>query len=307
MTTGALQSVAQVHRSVDARGRVVYSDRPPTAAAASPALNVAPAGTDSLAGEWIVASATANGEAVVDDKIIGTVWTFKGSELTLRTRRGESQAYVVKTEPTGLPAAFTISPVMPSQERGGPLIYDRAGDRLRVAFIDGFVARPVDFQPHPKQVVLVLTAKSAAVGAAGLATAGPGRDACALLRKAGAHELLVAAWPANPKTIESSPSAGSCRVEGAMARIDLLLIPASSRVVLDGERAKEVRDMPHWASKGTVEDEPALGPGAFVVRRGNSTVFMALKGETAVRIAFAYPQGHHQRMLDVSQRVIAGL
>lgn len=164
----------------------------------------------------------------MDEKIVGTVWTFKGADLTLKTRRGESQAYVVKTEPGGLPAAFTISPVMPSKERGGTMIYERAGDRLRVAFTGGSVARPADFQPRPKQVVLVLTPKSAAV-ALGYATAGSGRDSCALLRKAGVHELVAGAWPDKPKAIESSMSAASCRVEGASARVDLLLIPASSR------------------------------------------------------------------------------
>jgi len=302
----AMPGAAQIHRSVDAQGRVVYSDQPPTAGAAKGAVAVAPAKTDALAGEWVVASATMDGRAVMDDKIIGASWTFKGGELTLKTRQGDSQSYAVRTEAGGAPAAFTISPVPPSKERGGTMIYERTGDRLRVAFMDGFAARPADFEPRPKQVVVVLMPRSAAVGA-GYATAGPGRDACALLRKAGAEALIAAAWPANPKTIESAPTAASCRVEGATTRVDLVLIPASSRALLDRERAKEVRDMPQWAVKGTVEDEPALGAGAFVVKRGTSTVFMALKGETVVRIGFAYPPDQQQRMVEVTRKVIAAL
>lgn len=304
--TWALPGGAQVYRSVDAKGRVVYSDQPATAAAASAARSIATSKADELQGEWVLASATMDGQAVMDDKIIGALWTFKGSQLTLKTRQGQSQAYVVRIESAAAPASFTLSPVMPSKERGATMIYERTGERLRIAFLDGAEGRPVDFQPRRKQVVAILAPRSAAVGP-GYATAGPGRDSCALLRKAGGHELLAAAWPANPKTIETSTSAASCRLEGAMAKIDLVLIPASSRVLLDRERDREVSAMPHWAVKGTVEDEPALGAGAFVVKRGNSIVFMALKGDTAVRIGFATSSGSHQRLVELTQRVMSSL
>ena len=41
------------------------------------------------------------------------------------------------------------------------MLFRREGERLSLAFFDGFTARPEDFAPAPKKIVLVFTPDSA--------------------------------------------------------------------------------------------------------------------------------------------------
>jgi len=159
---------AQIYRSVGPDGRVQYSDKPPTGeqskAMASKGI-IAPA-VDDLKGEWVVASATANGEPVIDDKIVGAQWTFSGTDWSIVTRKGEKQRFTFQLVPGSGAKAFKYAPVAPSTERAGEMIYERTGDRLRVAYMEIPDQRPASFEPRRKQVVLNLTPKVAAQGAA---------------------------------------------------------------------------------------------------------------------------------------------
>jgi uncharacterized protein (TIGR03067 family) len=299
----AVPAGAQVYRSVDANGRVVYTDQPPAKVAAARRGAAAPR-SDELQGEWIVASATRDGGVVLDEKIIGAEWTFKGSELGVRTRRGESQVFTVELEAGAGPSAFTYKPVQPSNQRAGTMIYERAGDRLRIALMDGAEGRAVDFAPRPKQMILVLTRRPAAVGP-GVARAG--RDPCEMLRKAGVEELLRTPQLAEVKG--SSPASGSCGLESASgAAVVVQLVPASSRAVLDGQRNRDKNDKTNYAVPKVVEDEPALGAGAFTIKRGatHMTAY-ALKGEWLLIVSFRHPPGDYARLIAFAQRLLAAL
>jgi uncharacterized protein (TIGR03067 family) len=299
----AVPAGAQVYRSVDANGRVVYTDQPPAKVAAA-RRGATPPRSDELQGERIVASATRDGGVVLDEKIIGAEWTFKGSELGVRTRRGESQVFTVELEAGAGPNAFTYKPVQPSNQRAGTMIYERAGDRLRIALMDGAEGRAVDFAPRPKQMILVLTRRPAAVGPG---VAGAGRDPCEMLRKAGVEDLLRTPQLAEVKG--SSPASGSCGLESASgAAVVVQLVPASSRAVLDGQRNRDKNDKTNYAVPKVVEDEPALGAGAFTIKRGatHMTAY-ALKGEWLLIVSFRHPPGDYARLIAFAQRLLAAL
>ena len=301
------QASAQVYRSVDANGRVIYTDQPPAKAPGeAPRIGAGAPKSDELQGEWIVASGSANGEVLLDEKIVGAEWIFKGNELRVRTRRGDSHAFTLTLEAGAGPKAFAYVPVQPTKERAGTMIHERAGERLRVAFKDGAEGRAVDFAPRPKHVVLVLVPRAAAVGP-GFASAGAGRDPCTMLRKAGIEDLLRTSQLAEMKG--SSPPKGSCGLEAPSgAAVMLQLVPASSRAVLDGQRSREMNDKLTYAVPKVVEDEPALGAGAFTIKRGSTqTTAFALKGESLVMVSFRHQPGDQSRLIPFAQRLLSAL
>lgn len=290
--------VGQVYKSVDPSGRVQYSDKPPPGA--KPVELANNRSIHELQGEWSVANMTMNGELRGDAKIAGATWTFRDAELVMETRAGEKQRFIVTLEPGSLPKAFRIAPVPPSTERGGWMIYERDGDRLRIAFMDNLEARPTSFEPRRKQLVATLLARSSAAGARG-ATGRGQWDPCAMLRDAGANELLGTQQTlSTPGTRDPGVS---CRIEQAAGMaVALMLVPAATRTALERERVKSNR-----IERAVVQDEPVLGSAAFSSAKGNGTTVMTLRGDTLVALRFDYPPGNHAKLIQFARRVAAGI
>jgi uncharacterized protein (TIGR03067 family) len=301
---------AQTYRSVDPSGRVHYSDTPPaengTKTRALKGMTPAIA-INELQGEWVVASATINGEPLLqNDGMIGAgaLWTFRGSELVALSSQNETQRYATERQPAASPKSMLLVPDPTSRQRAIEIIYERTGDLVRVAYSEDPRQPPTSFEPRRKLVVLNLTAKAAARGP-GYANAGAGRDACSILDRAGARELLGGEAAVMPQ--RGPPSDAVCRLAGRGVEAVLFLSPVSSRQALDSERAKQERDVKILAVRGAVQDEPILGDGAFSVLQGNSTLVMALKGDVLIGMRFAYPVGNHARLVQFAQRVRSAL
>jgi uncharacterized protein (TIGR03067 family) len=288
----ATVSAADLYKSTDANGRVQYSDKPPPGAAKA---MIADGATKDLEGRWRVANTTMNGELSLDRKSVGATWTFRGDELLLETADGNRARYTVVLEAGSRPNALQLAPVPPSKERGGWMIYEREGDRLRFAYRDNLEGRPVSFAPQPKLVVTTLIAMD---GGSGRATGTSARDPCATLRAAGIEEFLgttkILATPGTP-----DPTA-SCRIEqGYGLAVTLVLVSAATRATIERERAKRVAD-----SRNVVQDEPALGAAAFSSLQGNGGIVMALKGDTLVMMAFNYPPNNRDKIVQLARRVL---
>lgn len=291
---------AQVYKSTDANGRVVYSDKPPPASVAAPAATP-PAGE--LAGAWTVANVTLGGELRHDEKLVGATWTFTGSDLSIRLKSGDTQRYRLRVDVLAQPKAFEIAPASSSGEAARAMIYERAGPRLRIAWRESGDGRPVSFEPARKLVVLTLLPGTGGVATAASRSLGP-RDACALLRGAGVVEFLgtaeVAAKPgANPAT--------GCRIERPLGlAVTVLLTGAGNRDMLDREKVR-FGGAESGGPRAVVRDEPELGPGAFSVARGNFTLVGALKGDTLVLLRFDFPPGNAERIGRFARQVVAGV
>ncbi len=119
------------------------SESPPGAARDVAALRV-------IEGNWSGLSATMDG--VVIYELVGGTWTFHDGTLTATNGVGDTGRFALTTD-VAAPNAFRLDPVAPSRERGGWMIFKREGDRLTLAFFDGFFKRPEDFAPAPKKVV----------------------------------------------------------------------------------------------------------------------------------------------------------
>jgi hypothetical protein len=178
------------------------------------------------------------------------------------------------------------------------MIYERDGDRLRIAYFDGREARPTGFAPERKLVVttLIPTDASRAAGA----SLAPRNDPCAILRAAGADAFLGGA---RILTTAGTPDpSASCKVEDAAGlAVTLLVVRAAIPSILERERAKAVAD-----SRNLVQEE-ALGAGAFSSARGNHTIVWAQKGDTLVALAFIYPPSNRERLAQFARRVLAEL
>ena len=289
---------AQVYKSTDANGRVVYSDKPPPASVAAPAATPS---AGELAGAWTVANATLGGELRYDDdKLVGTTWTFTGSDLSIRLKTGDTQRFRLRVDALAQPKAFEIAPATPSGEAARAMIYERDGQRLRIAWLESGGGRPASFGPARKLVVLTLVPGTAGVAAA---ASGP-RDACALLRGAGVVEFLGSAEvAAKPGT---NPATG-CRIEQALGlAVTVLLTGAASRETLEREKTR-FGGANEAGPRAVVRDEPELGAGAFSIARGNFTLVGALKGDTFVLLRFDFPAGNQERIGKFARRVVAGV
>src|SRR5262245_3415598 len=254
LAVAAVGASAQVYKSTDANGRVQYSDKPPPGAArVAPGLAAGNAAAD-MQGRWLVANATLNGELYIDKKISGQKWTIRGNELTIETAEGERGRYTLTFEPNTQPRAFSTAPIAPSRERTIPMIYEREGERLRVAYFDGREAKPTSFAPQQKLAVITLTPLDAASGARAATAARI--DPCGLLRAAGVDALFGGApTVATPGTPDPT---SSCKVEDAVGiGVTLVVVRAATSSILERERAKASAD-----SRNVVRDE-TLGAGAF--------------------------------------------
>lgn len=291
-------AIGQVYKSIDSSGRVQFSDKPPPGA--KPVDAAGDRVIRELQGRWSFANMTMDGVLRSDEKLAGATWTFRNTELVMEARNGEKQRFTVTMEPGSVPKAFRIAPVPPSSERGGWMIYEREGDRLRVAFMDNLDGRPAGFEPRRKQVVATLIAMPGGAGAQP-ATGRKQQDPCAILRDAGANELLGSSQTlTTPGTRDPGPS---CRIEQATGfAVSLMLVQATTRAALDRERDKLSRN-----GRAVVQDEPAIGPAGFSAASGNNTVVMTLQGDTLVALSFDFPPGNYARLLPFARRVVANI
>ena len=292
MLAVATASWADVYKSTDANGRVQYSDKPPGAAKAM----IAAGDTGDLEGRWRVANTTMNGELSLDKNTLGATWTFHGGELLLEMAGGDRGRYTVTHESRSHPRALRLDPVPPSKERGGWMIYERDGERLRFAYMDNLEGRPSSFAPQPKLVVTTLITME---GAGGRRASAPGSDPCATLRAAGIEQFLGAARiVTTPGTPDPTTS---CRIEEAHGlSATLVVFHGVTRSTLDRERAKLAAD-----TRNVVQDEPALGVPGHSSARGNNTLIAALKGDTLVMLAISYPGGNREKIIQFARRVLA--
>jgi uncharacterized protein (TIGR03067 family) len=74
--------------------------------AALSALAVAAAAAPVLDGSWIVASATVNGVARADGKVLNATWTFRGTELVVQDVHGTRLRATLSFDATAEPPAF---------------------------------------------------------------------------------------------------------------------------------------------------------------------------------------------------------
>ena len=291
----------EVYKSIDANGRVIYSDKPSASTTQKPAA-VAPlaSGLRELEGTWDVASITFEGAPSVNNKLLNGKWSFANNELAIERANGEKLRYSVRIEP-GYPATFAVTPIAAANERGGWMIYTREGSRLRIAFFDNLETRPTGFEPQRKLAVVTLLPGNAA----GARTAAAQRTACDILRAAGVEALLGPTMQAETDRI--TDPATQCRFGQPAGAVALQLIFATDRSALDKQREREQKDAPTRAARTTVEDEPQLGRSAFSVRMGNRVTVWTLKGDTIAALSVQLPASAHGQIVPFAQRVLESL
>lgn len=229
-------------------------------------------------GTWAVAQATLNGEYRAEGKVLNSTWTFRGDELVVQQAGGARLRWALTFDPAAEPPAFRATPLDAPGERPVWMILSRRHDELRLAFYDGLDRRPEDFGPRRKLVVLTLVPAPPATAAA---------DPCEILRAAGADRLLGGPTRLRQEPPRASRPGVSCALErdDGSATISLTLVapPAGTAYVDAARRETEA------GRRVQVEDEPALGLGAFSGLRGWTVIVVALKRGTAMLLRFEAP------------------
>ena len=243
-------------------------------------------------GTWVVAQATLNGEYRGDSKVLNSTWTFRGDALVVQQAGGGRQRWALTFDPAAEPAAFRATPLDAPDERPVWMILSRRPDELRLAFYDGLDRRPEDFGPRRKLVVLTLVPAPAAA---------PVADPCAILRAAGADRLLGGPTRLQQEPPRASRPGVSCALErddgSGTVSLTLVAPPAGTAYVHAARRETEA------GRRLQVEDEPALGLGAFSGARGWTVITVALKQGTAMLLRFEAPTVARAELRRFSERV----
>ena len=227
-----------------------------------------------LDGSWTVARAAVNGVPQAGKQLNAT-WTFRGSELRVRNRNGERLRATLSFDSTIQPPAVYVEPTAAfSQQRPLWMIWARRGDELLVAFYDGVDARPVDFGPQRKLVVLTLVpARSAPVAL----------DACHVLRAADVDRLLGGPTQSRSTRTAASAAGSTCaldRTDGSRA-ISLTLVSAPAGAGYVDAARQEAQS----SRKMQIEEEPGLGVGAFSSTSGWTVIVVAQRHGAAMVLA----------------------
>jgi uncharacterized protein (TIGR03067 family) len=304
----ATTAIGEVYKWTDADGKVQFSDRPPPGSVpkATTAIGVAPKaavaieatpGLDpALAGVWSVANLTFEGEVRGDDDLTGSTWTFRGNELVLESRAGKSQRYTVAPDASANPKAFRVTPLPPTTERPGWMIYSVERGQLRVAFRDNLEDRPTGWQGDRKLTVVTLVPRSG-VARNETGTGLPGPDPCEILRSQRVTALL---GDRVEETRRGARDAGpACKIEGIPGNIVLMYVPAARPELLQAERAKYQKD-----PRNTILDETELGNAAFSSTSGRSTLFVVLRRDTLVMLRFELLDADAARRREFTRRVL---
>jgi uncharacterized protein (TIGR03067 family) len=249
-----------------------------------------------LDGSWTVARATVNGAARAEGKLLNATWTFRGPQLLVQNENGERLRASLSFDSTVEPPAVHVVPIDDPQQRPLWMIWVRQGDELRVAFYDGVDARPVDFGPRPKLVVLKLVpARGASVTL----------DPCHILRAADVDRLLGGPTQRRSTPRAASAAGSTCavdRTDGSRA-ISLTLVPAPAGAgYVDAARreAQESRRM-------QIEEEPGLGAGAFSSSKGWTVIVVAERRGAAIVLKLEGVAVDHARLRGFAARVLDSL
>ena len=251
-----------------------------------------------LEGSWTVAQATVNGAARADGKVLNATWTFRGSELVVQTAHGERLRSALSFDATAEPPAFYVTPLDPPGERPLWIIWARQGDELLLAFYDGLDRRPEDFGPRRKLVVLTLAPTRAASTPAAL-------DPCDILRGAGVDRLLGGPTQARPTPRRASTPGSSCalgRSDGSRAISLTLVAPPAGPAYVDAARQEA-----HANRRMQIEEEPALGAGAFSAASGWTVVVVAHSRGTAMILKFEALAAERVELRRFAARVLDAL
>jgi uncharacterized protein (TIGR03067 family) len=224
-----------------------------------------------LDGSWTIARVVFEGAPRAEQKLLNATWTFRGSELLAQSANGERFRAALSFDSTAQPLAMYVVPIDDPQQRPVWMIWARQGDELRVAFYDGLDARPVDFGPQRKLAVLTLVpARNAPVAL----------DPCASLRAAGVDALLGGPTQPQPARRAASEPGSTCaldRTDGSRA-ISLTLVPAPAGPGYVDAARQEVQSR----RRMQIQDEPALGVGAFSNASGSRVIVVAERGGAAI-------------------------
>jgi uncharacterized protein (TIGR03067 family) len=248
-----------------------------------------------LDGSWIVARAAVNGVPQAGKQLNAT-WTFRGSELLVQNANGERLRAALSFDSSVEPPAVHVVPIHDAQQRPLWMIWARQGDELRVAFFDGVDARPVDFGPQRKLVVLTLVAARSAPVAL---------DPCNVLRAADVDELL--GGPTQPRSTRRTPSksGSTCaldRTDGSRA-ISLTLVPAPAGAGYV-DAARQEAESTH---RMHTEEEPALGAGAFSSTSGWTVIVVAERRGAAMVLKLEGVAVDRTRLRRFAARVLDSL
>jgi len=266
------------------------------ACAAIAAPMIAP-GPDDLRGKWTAASMTFEGAPRLDEKLVGSTWTFAGGELVIERRTGERMRFEARVDASTTPRGLALTPIGAPQERGGWMIYGRAGPSLRVAFFDDLGPKPSGFEPQSKLIVIALLPE----GALGERSARKGAP-CDILRASGVDTLIGPNAEVDTKRMPDRDT--QCRLVQPDASVAMEIVPASSPAALAAQRQLEERNAKVRASRTVVQDEPQLG-AAFSVRMGRDVIIWAFRGDTLMAMELRVAQSEQDRLLAFAQRVLA--
>jgi uncharacterized protein (TIGR03067 family) len=254
-------------------------------------------GVTALEGAWTVAQASMNGTPRAEGKVLNATWTFRGSELVVKSVHGKRLRATLSFDATAEPSAFHVTPLDPPEERPRWIIWERRGDELRLAFYDGVDRRPEDFGPRHKLVVLTLVAASAPTPVA--------LHPCAILRAAGANQLLGGPTRARPTRHRASTPGSSCaldRTDGASAISLTLVAPPAGPAYVDAAREEA-----NASRRLQIEEEPALGVGAFSGSSGWTVVVVAHRRGTAMILTFEALRTERTELQRFAARVLDAL
>jgi uncharacterized protein (TIGR03067 family) len=255
-------------------------------------------GVTALEGAWTVAQATVNGASRAEGKVLNATWTFRGSGLVVQSVHGKRLRATLSFDAAAEPSAFHVTPLDPPEERPLWIVWERRGDQLRLAFYDGVDRRPEDFGPRPKLVVLTLVTDSATPTPVAL-------DPCAILRAAGANRLLGGPTRARPAQRRASTPGSSCvldRTDGSSAISLALVAPPAGPAYVDAAREEA-----NASRRLQIEDEPALGVGAFSSARGWTVVVVAHRRGTAMILTFEALRTERAELQRYAARVLDAL
>ena len=242
-----------------------------------------------LRGSWSALSVTMNGRLDGDPKLAKSTWSFQDDVLAVTNGLGQTERFTLAVDPA-IPGALRLDPIAPSKERGGWMLFKREGDQLTLAFGDNLEGRPEGFEPAPKRIVMKLAR-------AGREPAVPAP--CEILAAAGLRSLL----PGGVRQTDREQRTGvpACGLADSQGRdVFLMLAPAAGRAAFEAE-VERIRKQP----RQTVQDEPQLGPAAVSAAHGTRVVFVVLKGETLVVIAFQMRPLDVPTLRDFTRRVLA--
>ncbi len=254
-------------------------------------------GATALEGAWTVAQATMNGAPRAEGKVLNATWTFRGSELVVKSVHGKRLRATLSFDAAAEPSAFHVSPL----DARGAAALDHLGATGRRAPPGLLRWR------RPPSRRLRSPAQAGGVDARGgrRPTEPVALDPCAILRAAGANRLLggpTRARPAQHRASTPGPSCALDRTDGASAISLTLVAPPAGPAYVDAAREEA-----NASRRLQIEEEPALGVGAFSGASGWTIVVVAHRRGTAMILTFEALRTERTELQRFAARVLDAL